>query len=74
MVTWSRFVLSMRMVSPLGLVNRSGVSVHAYSMNVSVAFSLSSCAFALAGAAAKMVAITTAHAQPLPAHFMIRIS
>jgi hypothetical protein len=54
-------------------VNRSGVSVHAYSIKVSVAFSLSSCAFALAGAAAKMVAITTAH-QPLPAHFMIRIS
>jgi hypothetical protein len=26
MVTWARFVLSMRMVSPLGLVNRSGVS------------------------------------------------
>ena len=62
----------MIMVSPLGLVKRSGVNVHAYSMNVIVAFSLSSCA--TAGAAATVAAITTAHAQPLPAHFMIRIS
>jgi len=41
-------------------------------MNVRVAFSLSSCA--LAGTVAKLAAITTAHAQPLPAHFMFRIS
>ncbi len=74
MVISARFVLSMRTVSPLGLVKRSGVSVHAYSMNVKVAFSLSSCAFACAGAATKVAATTNANTQPLPAHSMIRIS
>jgi hypothetical protein len=43
-------------------------------MKVRVAFSLSSCALAGAAAHVAAMAVKTAHAQPLPAHFMIRIS
>jgi hypothetical protein len=53
-------------------VKRSGVKVHAYSMKVRVAFSLSSCA--PTGVAATTATAAMAHAQTLPAHFMIRIS